>query len=335
MAANLGLRHEWARILAYAAAAAAGILGVVLALLDMASVLLGPAAAEASQARSAPFLLAGGLAALACLLPGVRSRLRSWIPIDPSSPVHLLALVLTLVLMGAQLQGAFGSALSQEAGAAEPLSRLDLVAGEIPFLLLAIAGVGYLVRRSARASLVRLGLVRPAWWHVVLAIAAAGAFYAFGIGVDALGARLTPGTSQQVNTATNRIFGQLLVDPGGIATIAIAAGVCEEVLFRGALQPRLGIVWTSLVFAAVHTQYGISFDALAVLILAVGLGLIRKRLNTTSSVICHTVYDALVGAGLAATALLAALGIEAALVVVLLAAFALGRRQAGLEPARS
>ena len=335
MAANLGLRHEWARIITYAAAAAAGILGVVLALLDMASVLLGPAAAEASQARSSPFLLAGGLAALACLFPGVRAWLSRWIPIDPSSPVHLLDLVLTLVLVGAQLQGAFGTALSQEAGSAQALSQVDLVAGEVPFLLLAIAGVGFLVRRSAGASMVRLGIVRPAWWHVVLAIAAAGAFYAFGIGVDALGAHLTPGTSQQVNSATNRIFGQLLVDPGGIATIAIAAGVCEEVLFRGALQPRLGIVWTSLVFAAVHTQYGISFDALAVLILAVGLGLIRKRLNTTSSIICHTVYDALVGAGLAATALVAALGIEAVLLVVLAGAFTFGRSRGRLEPARS
>ncbi|HKT84118.1 MAG TPA: type II CAAX endopeptidase family protein, partial [Solirubrobacterales bacterium] len=284
--------------------------------------------ADAAQARSAPFLLVAGLAALACLVPDVRVAIARRVPIDPNSPVHLLALVLALVLFGAQLQGAFGNALSQAAGGAQALDRVDLVAGELPFLVLAIAGVGYLVRRSARESMQRLGLVRPAWWHVVVAVAAAGAFYALGIGFGALGAHFTPGTSQEVNSATNRIFGQLLVDPVGIATIAIAAGVCEEILFRGALQPRFGILATSLLFAAVHTQYGLSFDALAVLVLAFGLGLIRKYLNTTTSVICHTLYDALVGISLVGVALLAGLVLEAGLIAGLVVGFAFARRPA-------
>jgi hypothetical protein len=315
--ANLALRHELARIATYAVVAALGLVAVLLAALAMLAALGGPAAAAAAQSRSAPALLAGGLAAIACLVPEVRVRLARILPINPESPVHLLALALTLVLFGAQLQSALGNELTQEAGSAQPLSRFDLVAGELPFLVLAVAGVGYVVRRSGKGSAQRLGLVLPAWWHVLLALAAAGAFFALGIAIDDLGQLLTPGTAQEVSQATNRIFGQLTVDPAGVATIAIAAGVCEEILFRGDLQPRLGLVWTSLVFASVHTQYGLSFDALAVLLLAAGLGLIRKYLNTTSSIICHTVYDALAGAGLGGAALVGGIGLEGGLIAVL------------------
>jgi membrane protease YdiL (CAAX protease family) len=40
--------------------------------------------------------------------------------------------------------------------------------------------------------------------------------------------------------------------PGEIALLAAASSVGEEALFRGALQPHLGLFWTSLVFGAVH-----------------------------------------------------------------------------------
>ena len=143
-----------------------------------------------------------------------------------------------------------------------------------------------------------LGYRRPQWWHIVLALVAAGAFFALSTGFDILGGYLTPATARDVNSANSRIFGQLTADPAGVATIALAAGVCEEALFRGALQPRLGILWTSLVFASVHSQYGLSFDALAVFVLAIGLGLLRRCLSTTASTICHVAYDFLAGFGL-------------------------------------
>ncbi len=263
-----------------------------------------------------------GALGLAVLWPDARVALAHFLPIDTESPVHVLALVLTLSLFGLQLQSAFSGALSQEAGSAQPLSRVDLVLGEVPFLLAAVAGVGLWVRRSPRAVAERLGYGVPAWWHLALALAAAGAFFALAVGFDALGQALTPGTAKEVNSATNRIFGQLTADPAGIATIAIAAGVCEEALFRGALQPRLGILWTSLVFASVHTQYGISFDALAVLVLAIGLGFLRRYLSTTASTLCHVTYDFLAGFGLGGASLVWAGGVEGVLIAALLAALA-------------
>jgi len=140
----------------------------------------------------------------------------------------------------------------------------------------------------------------------------AGLFYAFGVGADALAQWLTPGLAQRVNAASGRIFSGL-GDPVGIATIAITAGICEELFFRGALQPRLGLVWPALVFASVHTQYGLSLDALAVLVLALGLGLLRRYTNTTTSALCHVTYNALVGVGIGALGLAPAIALEGVL----------------------
>jgi len=37
-----------------------------------------------------------------------------------------------------------------------------------------------------------------------------------------------------------------------VVALALLSGVAEEAFFRGALQPRVGFVWASLIFGAVH-----------------------------------------------------------------------------------
>jgi membrane protease YdiL (CAAX protease family) len=257
-----------------------------------------------------------GLTAAATLWRPVRLRISRLLPLDPDSPVHATALVLSVILFGTQVAAQLTlNVLGQAAGGRE-LHPVDLIVQELPFPLLALVGVGIFVRRDPRQALQRLGLVRPRPHQLFLALAAAGAFYAFSTGMDVLGQRLTPDLSRQVGAASQRLFGQL-DNPLGIATIALAAGICEEILFRGALQPRLGLIWTALLFAAVHTEYGFSVDAAAVFVLAIALGLIRIFANTTTSALCHVVYNALVGVGVA-WAVLPAIGVEAALVAATL-----------------
>jgi membrane protease YdiL (CAAX protease family) len=158
-----------------------------------------------------------------------------------------------------------------------------------------------------------LGLVRPAWWQVVLALAAAGAFFALVQGADLLSHQWTPGIASQVDKTTQHVFGGLN-DPIGIAAIALLPGICEEILFRGALQPRLGLVVTAVLFTSIHTQYGLSFDGLSVLIVAIGLGVIRKYANTTTSSLCHVTYNLLAAIGVAAALTGVAVGVEVVLV---------------------
>jgi membrane protease YdiL (CAAX protease family) len=42
------------------------------------------------------------------------------------------------------------------------------------------------------------------------------------------------------------------ITPGDAFLLALASGVAEEMFFRGALQPAVGIVWASLAFGACH-----------------------------------------------------------------------------------
>ena len=266
-------------------------------------------------------LLVTAAAAAMSLVPDVRGALARWLPIEPANPVHALAVALGVLVVGFNLSLQLSSDVLAETASAAPLTPIDLIGQEVPFIFAAALGVGLYVRRGTSATLARLSLVRPAWWQVALALAAAGVFYAFGTGVDFLSQTLTPDLAHKVDVANQRLFGKL-DNPVGIVTLAVAAGVCEETLFRGAIQPRLGIVVTSLMFAAVHTQYGLSLDVLGVLVLSVGLGLLRRYTNTTTSALCHVAYDLLVGVGIGLTLLPWALAAEAILFLCLAVAYA-------------
>jgi membrane protease YdiL (CAAX protease family) len=61
---------------------------------------------------------------------------------------------------------------------------------------------------------------------------------------------------------------------------------------RGALQPRLGVVLTALLFSLLHVQYS-WFGMATVFLFGLMLGAIRSRTNTTVVIAIHTIYDVL------------------------------------------
>ncbi|HEY8841029.1 MAG TPA: CPBP family intramembrane glutamic endopeptidase [Candidatus Dormibacteraeota bacterium] len=256
-------------------------------------------------------------AAVAAVLAArtVRVRIARVLPIDPDSPVHAYALVLAVIMFGTQLATILFVDVLAIDQTLPPLSIGDVLASETPFLIMALAGVGLYIRRNATATAERLGLVRPAWWQIALALAAAGAFFALVQEADWLSHMWTPGVASQVDKTTQHVFGGLN-DPVGVAAIALLPGICEEILFRGALQPRLGLLVTAVLFTSIHTQYGLSFDALSVLIVAIGLGLIRKYTNTTTSSVCHVTYNLLAGIGIASGLIGVAVAVELGLVAL-------------------
>jgi len=74
--------------------------------------------------------------------------------------------------------------------------------------------------------------------------------------------------------------------------LGVSAGIGEELVLRGALQPRLGIGWTALLFASLHVQYSWMGMVVIALIGAV-LGAIRQRASTTAAIAVHAFYDIL------------------------------------------
>lgn len=76
----------------------------------------------------------------------------------------------------------------------------------------------------------------------------------------------------------------------------MAAGIGEEILFRGAIQPIFGNVFTSIIFAIAHVQYGLFTPATAALfIISMLFGVIRSRHNTTMAIYVHVGYDLVLG----------------------------------------
>lgn len=298
------------------------LLGVVGACSALAGLLL--AAAGTTRAYGLAVFV-GGLAAGSVVAPPVRRAIARVIPIDPASPLDATAVGLTLLLVANQVGVQLSGDVLIQTATNPRLQPADVLVNELPFLAAALLGVGLLIRRSPRETLSRLALVRPTWWQVVLGLACAGVFYAFSLGADAAAQTLTPEISRKVGAATEQLYGGL-TSPLGIATIALSAGICEEAFFRGALQPRTGLIWASFVFAIVHTQYGLSIQEVAVFVLALGLGFLRSRTNTTTTMICHVVYNAVVAVQLSKVLLGPSLAAEGVLIAVLVAAGVLAVR---------
>jgi membrane protease YdiL (CAAX protease family) len=59
------------------------------------------------------------------------------------------------------------------------------------------------------------------------------------------------------------------------------------------VQPVLGIPVTSVLFASMHVQYGPSLLLGYIFVLSIGLGLLRRYVNTTASFLAHAGYNTL------------------------------------------
>ncbi len=311
--ANLAVGKQWGLAVTTMFGAFAVSLLALFGLADLAGLpLLSPTLGTQSRFALDAGMVVTAAAAAGFLLRPIRRDVTALIPIDPDNPVHELALVFAVALLGLQVSAiAFTDVLASN-NSQPPLTVLDLLEDELPFLVTAIVGVGIFIRRSPVESARRLGVVVPAWWQLPLAVACAGVFFGVSQASDALSHVWSPALAHRVDMTTQHVFGQL-DNPLGIAAIALIPGICEEVMFRGALQPRLGLVLTALLFTSIHTEYGLSFDTLAIFVIAIGLGLIRKYTNTTTSCACHVSYNLLVGIGIAGAAVNAAVAAEAGL----------------------
>jgi membrane protease YdiL (CAAX protease family) len=81
---------------------------------------------------------------------------------------------------------------------------------------------------------------------------AAGAGLVVGLASVAISELLTRGTELGERLADT--LGESLagISLGDAILLAVASGMAEEMLFRGALQPAVGLVWASLIFGACH-----------------------------------------------------------------------------------
>jgi uncharacterized protein len=215
-------------------------------------------------------------------------------PIAPGSIPDMLALMgaaQTVLVMGAVLLVLDLSRIAETtAGAQSALSYSDLLLQSIPFPVIAFFSCAPFTKRNVGETLKRLGLVVPKVWQIGLAIGIGVAAVAANFLLDWVMSLVQPESQTAINTILEQMLGGLL-NPFGAVALGLGAGIGEEMLFRGSLQPRIGIGLTALVFALLHTQYGFTLVTLFVFLFGIVLGLVRQRLNTTSAVVVHATFN--------------------------------------------
>ncbi|MDQ6710950.1 MAG: CPBP family intramembrane metalloprotease [Candidatus Dormibacteraeota bacterium] len=249
---------------------------------------------RASEEIAIPVAVAG-LLGLVLLVPPVQRAIARVLPLRAGSPVAYITLVIGILFLAQQLGSQLAVNILAALKNSPPLTIADLLFQDIPLLLLAFFAVGLFVRRSFPETLSRLGLKPPParyWWLV--ALLAIPVFIAVAYGIEWVAGIVTPATQKEVTDVSTVLFSRFN-NPGAIIFLGLLAGVVEEIVFRGALVPRLGILVTALLFAALHTQYGITFASLEVFVLGIGLGWLRIRSGTLTCIVAHAGYDIAVG----------------------------------------
>ncbi len=234
------------------------------------------------------------------LLPPVRRLLAKLFQVDARSTVHAVAAsFVMLVVLNLSVTLAIGletlADLSEASETDGGSLLVSLWVQQITFALWAVVGVGWLTRRKWLQALERLGLLVPRPAEVAVGIGTGLVSVAVILALEMVAEAVGWGLDEDVQRLTEVLIGPLLGSIPGILTLGLAAGIGEETLFRGALQPRFGLLFTSLLFALLHSQYGITLSTLAVFIVGIILGLVRNRFNTSTCVIAHASYNITLG----------------------------------------
>ncbi|NPA90213.1 MAG: CPBP family intramembrane metalloprotease [Chloroflexi bacterium] len=237
-------------------------------------------------------LVVTGIVALLLLLPPVQWVLARFMRIRPGDPVHTYALTLAAYALGGTMSQVPLLQLLENLD--QPLlTASELVGQAVAFVLLAFVGVGVGIQRSFKEACRRLGLVWPGRREVKVAVVATLFLVALQMVVGALWMALSPESLKEVDQLSKTLLGEFF-NLWGALFIGLAAGISEELVFRGALQPRFGLLITSFLFAGIHVQYAMTPALLLIFLLGLVLGIVRNRTNTTAAILTHAAYNTLV-----------------------------------------
>lgn len=240
------------------------------------------------------------------LIPFVRHLLARFIPIDPSSSVHAVALSISMLVV-VNLMITLGIGLENLANVASAANETNtdengygliatLWVQQLGTAFLGLVGIGWVLRRDWATSLERLGITPLSPAQLRLGVGLGLLMVPIVMSLEyASSALLGLGLDPGVEALTEELIGPLMRTPLGIATIGLSAAIGEETIFRGAAQPRFGLVFTAIIFAIVHSNYGLSFSTAIVFGLGLVLGHIRIRHNTSTAMVIHAVYNSTLG----------------------------------------
>jgi membrane protease YdiL (CAAX protease family) len=241
-----------------------------------------------------PLLLLVGLGLGLPLLRPFRELLARVTPLDPASAIDMTGLSILLGALGLFVGNSLAPMSGQppDAGLIPTVGILELLVQAAAFVAVAYISVGYPYWRDLGAATERLGIVMPDARTIGVGIG--GMFACFLVaGLAGLASQqLDPALNESLDEIVNQMTAEVQ-NPLGALVLGASAGIGEEAIFRGALQPRYGLVLPSLLFTMLHgPQYGFNVALLGLFGVSIILGLERKYVNTTAAMITHALYNA-------------------------------------------
>jgi hypothetical protein len=163
-------------------------------------------------------------------------------------------------------------------------------------IIMAFCGAGIFVSRKPMEALRRLGLVKPTFTQVLLGVA--GIFLTFAY--DYLWSTFTHSQEGLGYAGKLTHFNEGSFTPGAAplpaffiaSSTGICAGVGEEILTRGGLQPVMGLLPAAFMHGVLHAQFA---HAPLLIVQVFGwstlMGILRRYTNTTTTIITHVGFN--------------------------------------------
>lgn len=239
-------------------------------------------------------LLLVGLGLTLPLIHAVRVGLAEVMPFDPDSAIDMTGLCVVLGALGWFTANSLAPMASNPPDVSEipSVSVAELVVQAAAFLALAYIAVGFPYWRDLLQATERLGIVMPDLRTIGMGVAGTiGAFLVAGL-ASYISQQINPDLGESLNEIVDTMTAQVQ-NPIGAVILGASAGIGEEAVFRGALQPRFGMVLPSLLFTMLHgPQYGFNVALLGLFGVSMILALLRRNANTTAAMIAHALYNA-------------------------------------------
>jgi membrane protease YdiL (CAAX protease family) len=165
----------------------------------------------------------------------------------------------------------------------------------VGLVVVSLCGVGIFVARKPGEVFARLGWQKPTVQQVGIGIG----LIAFSFAYDLVWSLYTHNAGGDMATQISGYNAGTFSVSGGMApaillalATAICAGIGEETLIRGALQPALGIIPAAFLHGILHAQFSHAPTLiLQVAIWSCCMGIVRRFTNTTTTIIGHAGFN--------------------------------------------
>lgn len=213
---------------------------------------------------------------------------------EPELNVHAFGLGL-VQLFFAQTLVDFILAGGQAGLSVDALEQRDIVAAAAVTATLLIAvtltTLGFRQDRVWPAVLERLGLAAPRASELVLGAGMALVLLSFQFGAGFIWMLVAPPETFEQQTQLTQAISSGVTTLSGALFVALFSSIGEEIAFRGALQPVIGLWPTTLLFALTHIQYQFTPAVAIIFIVGLLLGWTRKHYGTVAAITTHFLYN--------------------------------------------